>query len=80
MEKNEIMAKLQDVFREVFDNDDIVIDENTVAEDIEEWDSLAHVQLASRIQEVFGIVLGGKEILSWDDVGEMAEAIQAKLK
>lgn len=80
MEKKEIMSKLQDVFRDVFDNDEIVINENTVAEDIEEWDSLAHIQLASRIQDIFGIVLGGKEILSWDDVGEMAEAIQAKLK
>ncbi len=79
MEKQEIMEKLQEIFREVFDNDEIEINENTVAEDIEEWDSLAHVQLTSRIQEVFGIILGGKEILSWDDVGEMIDGIQAKL-
>ena len=80
MEREEIMKKLQDVFREVFDNEEIEINDNTVAEDIEEWDSLAHVQLASRIQEVFGITLGGKEILSWDDVGEMVTAIQKKMK
>lgn len=79
MEKKEIMEKLQEVFREVFDNDEIVISETTVAEDIEEWDSLAHIQLATRIQEVFGITLGGKEIMSWEDVGEMVDAIQKKI-
>lgn len=80
MEKEEVMQKLQEVFREVFVNDDIVITRDTVAEDIDEWDSIAHIELASRIEEVFGITLGGKEILSWDDVGEMVDAIYAKLK
>lgn len=79
MEKEEVMKKLQDVFREVFMNDDIVISRDTVAEDIEEWDSVAHIELASRIEEVFGITLGGKEILSWDDVGEMIDAIYKKV-
>jgi len=79
MDKKEIMEKLQEVFREVFDNDEIVISETTVAEDIEEWDSLAHIQLATRIQEVFNITLGGKEIMSWEDVGEMVDAIQKKI-
>ncbi len=79
MERQEVMNKLQDIFREVFDNDEIVISDSTVAEDIEEWDSLAHVQLTSRIQEVFGIVLGGKEFLSWEDVGEMVDSIIKKL-
>lgn len=75
-----IMEKLQEIFREVFMNDDIEITRDTVAEDIEEWDSIAHVELTSRIQEVFGIILGGKEIMSWDDVGEMVDAIQQKMK
>ena len=75
-----IMEKLQEIFREVFMNDDIEITRYTVAEDIEEWDSIAHVELTSRIQEVFGIILGGKEIMSWDDVGEMVDAIQQKMK
>ena len=79
MERNEVMNKLQEIFREVFDNDEIVISDSTVAEDIEEWDSLAHVQLTSRIQEVFGITLGGKEFLSWEDVGEMVDSILKKL-
>lgn len=79
MEKEMIMEKLQDIFREVFVNDEIEITRDTVAEDIEEWDSIAHIELTSRIQEEFGILLGGKEILSWEDVGEMVDAIKEKM-
>lgn len=74
-----IIEKLQDIFREVFVNDEIEITRDTVAEDIEEWDSIAHIELTSRIQEEFGILLGGKEILSWEDVGEMVDAIKEKM-
>ena len=41
MKKNELLIRLQEIFRDVFDNEDIVISNDTVAEDIEEWDSLA---------------------------------------
>lgn len=80
MSKNEILEKLQEVFCDVFDNDEIVVTEDTVAEDIEEWDSLAHIQLAKELEKVFGIKLTAKEIMFWDNVGEMAESIEAKIK
>lgn len=79
MENNEILAKLQDVFRDVFDNEEIEITVDTVAEDIEEWDSLAHIQLVNELEKEFKIKLSAKEILSWDNVGEMIEAIAQKL-
>lgn len=79
MEKNEIILMLQDVFRDVFDNENIVINDETVAEDIEEWDSLAHVQLVKELEKVFHIKISSKEILSWDNVGEMVEAIRNKI-
>ena len=72
------MSKLQEVFREVFDNDEIEINENTVAEDIEEWDSLAHVQLTEKVQSVFGVKFSAKEMNSWDDVGEFVDSIISK--
>ena len=78
MKKNELLIRLQEIFRDVFDNEDIVISNDTVAEDIEEWDSLAHIQLIKELESVFGIKLTSKEILSWDNVGEMVDAIQAK--
>ena len=79
MEKNEILAKLQEIFCDVFDNEDIEITVDTVAEDIEEWDSLAHVELAKELEKSFDIKLTSKEIMSWDNVGEMVDSIQAKI-
>ena len=79
MNKNEILKKLQDIYRDVFDNEEIELTYETVAEDIDEWDSLAHIQLIKEIEKEFGIKLSSKEILSWDDVGEMIDAIFEKL-
>ena len=80
MERKEIFEKLTVIFRDVMDNDEIVLEENTTAEDIEEWDSLAHVQLIEKIQEVFGVKFSAKEMMSWDDVGEFVDSIASKLQ
>ena len=75
----EVMERLTGVFRDVFDDDSIVITDQTTANDIEEWDSLSHIQLTKDIEKQFGIKLTAREIMSWDNVGEMVEAIQCKL-
>jgi len=80
MERKEIFEKLTEIFRDVMDNDEIILDEETTAEDIEEWDSLAHVQLIEKIQAVFGIKFSAKEMNSWEDVGEFVDSIEEKLK
>ena len=80
MERKEIFDKLTDIFRDVMDNDEIVLEEDTTAEDIEEWDSLAHVQLIEKIQTVFGVKFSAKEMMSWDDVGEFVDSIINKLQ
>jgi acyl carrier protein len=80
MDKKEILAKLQVIFRDIFDNEEIVISSNTVPDDIEEWDSLSHIQITKELEDVFKIRLTSKEVLSWVDVGEMVDLIQAKLK
>lgn len=79
MTKAELMEKLQELMRDVFDNDEIEIDEDTTAEDIEEWDSLTNIQLVDAIEKAFGLKLTSKEIMSWDDVGEMADALLNKI-
>jgi len=78
MNKDEILAKLQDIFRDVFDNDDLEITVDTVAEDIDEWDSLSHVELVKELEKEFNIKLTSKEVLSWDTVGEMVDFIAKK--
>ena len=79
MERKEIFVKLTEIFRDVMDNDEIVLEENTTAEDVEEWDSLAHVQLIEKIENVFGIKFSAKEMMSWDDVGEFVDSILERL-
>lgn len=80
MERKDIFEKLTVVFRQVMDNDGIVLDEYTSANDIDEWDSLTHVQLTEQIQEEFGIKFSAQEMNTWIDVGEMVDCIEKKIK
>lgn len=78
MEQNEFFTKVQDIFRDVLDNEEIVLTPATTADDIEEWDSLSHIQLIVAIEKMFKIKFTSKEILSWNNVGEMIECIAGK--
>ena len=53
--RDKVYAKLTAVFEDVFDDYDVKINDNTVAGDIEGWDSLTHITLISAIEEEFGI-------------------------
>ena len=79
MEKSEILKQMQDIFIDVLDNDDIVLTEDTTADDIEEWDSLSHIQLVVGIENHFKIKLTSKEIMECANVGDMADCIKGKL-
>lgn len=79
MDRKEIFEKLTVIFRDVMDNDEIVLEENTTAEDIEEWDSLAHVQLIEKIEGVFGVRFSAKEMTSWDELSELVDSIVEKI-
>lgn len=79
MNRADIFEKLTKIFREVMDNENIVLEETTSAEDIEEWDSLAHTQLIEKIEEDLGVKFSAKEMRSWDDVGEFVDSIEEKL-
>mgnify|MGYP000553663243 CR=1 FL=1 len=72
MDREIIMEKIQDIFRDVFDDEELIVADSTSSDDIEEWDSLSHIQLVVAVEKAFGLKLTSKEILSWEDVGEMA--------
>ena len=78
MDKNQILEEVQEIFREVLDNEEIVLASKTTADDIEEWDSLTHIQLIVAIEKHFKIKFTSKEILSWQNVGEMIDCIATK--
>ena len=80
MEKNEILAKLQDIIRETVDDEDVVITMETVASDVDGWDSLVQVMIVGEIRNVFGVKLTSTEIATLENVGSMVEAIAAKIQ
>ncbi|MEI7486488.1 MAG: acyl carrier protein [Chryseobacterium sp.] len=78
MNKEEILGKLTAIFHEELDNDDIVLSFETTADDIEEWDSLSHIQLIVAVEKAFKVPFTSSEIQSWNNVGEMIDCIIAK--
>ena len=80
MDFNTILKQVNDIFIDVLDNDDIKLTPETTAKDIEEWDSLNHIQLVVAIEKHFKLRFTSSEINSWKNVGAMCEAIEKKLK
>lgn len=74
-----VKEKVQEIFREVFEDDELIIREDMTAEDIEDWDSLTHIQLIETIEKVFGITFTLQEITDLDTVGEFIELTEKKL-
>ena len=81
MERKEIFEKLNGVFEDVFDLEEggVNLQEDTSADDIEEWNSLSHIQLIVAIEKTFGIKFTSLEIMKWQDVGQMVDSMQEKL-
>lgn len=80
MIEDEIGEKLQQVFRENFNDDNLVIRDSMNADDIEEWDSLSHISLIVSTEEVFGIRFRHSEIERLNNIGEFKTLISSKLK
>ena len=78
MNNEQIIREVQEIFRDVLDNEEIVLTNETTADDIEEWDSLTHIQLIVAIEKHFQIRFTSREILSWQNVGEMIDCIASK--
>jgi len=75
----DILKEVNEVFRDVLDNEAITVYENSTADDIDEWDSLSHIQLVVAIEKYFKIRFTSSEINSFKNVGEMCLGIQAKV-
>ncbi len=79
MDKAEILQQVNAIFVDVLDNDKIVLKDETTASDVEEWDSLNHIQLVVTIEKHFKIRFTSREIQSWKNIGEMVDSISAKI-
>ena len=78
MTREAVFEKLNRIFRDNFDDDEICLTDETSAEDIEDWDSLEQINLVVAIQDAFGIKFNIEEVNAMKNVGEMADAILAK--
>ena len=74
-----IVEPLTDIFREVFDDDDIALSSEMTADDVDGWDSLSHVNLIVTIETRFNIKFSHKELLTFKNVGGLMTNIESKL-
>jgi acyl carrier protein len=80
MTREELFDGVQDIFRDIFDEDDMVIEDKTSSDDVEEWDSLNHINLVSAIEKEFEIRFALGELMALKDVGAMIDLMVEKLK
>ena len=73
MEREEMLKKITTVFIDVLDDEDIVLSESTSADDVEDWDSLTHIQLVVGVEKAFNVRFTSAEIQDWENVGEMSQ-------
>jgi acyl carrier protein len=79
MTKELVFGKVQEIFRDIFDDDKLVIQDSTNSSDIDDWDSLNHINLVVAIENELGIKFDLGELSSLKDVASMIELILIKL-
>ncbi|MBN3035443.1 MAG: acyl carrier protein [Bacteroidales bacterium] len=79
MELAEIFKQVNEIFKDIFEEDDIVIEAETSAKDIDGWDSLTHMQMITAVEKHFKIKFELNEILNFKNAGDMCRLIQTKL-
>ena len=80
MNREEIISEMQVTFRDVLDEQELVLTEELTADDVEGWDSLTHVQLQVALEKQFGIKFTAKESLMWENVGDIVTTIMNRLQ
>lgn len=71
--------ELQAIFRDIFDDNEIVLNNETTSDDIEDWDSLTHMQLIVEIEQKYNIRFTTAEIKKATNIGEFVQIMEAKL-
>ncbi len=75
MTREEALRKLTEVFMDVFDNEEIVLTENTLKEDVEGWDSLANINLVVSLEDEFDLQFSMDDIIGIKNVGGLVDII-----
>lgn len=75
MTREEAFERLNRVFRDVFDDEEITVTDETVADDIEDWDSFEHINLVVAVEEEFSFKIPMGKVVTMKNVGEMVDII-----
>lgn len=74
----ELHKRLEEVFCEVFDDDTLVLTDETTSHDIEGWDSVVHINLMFSIEQAFGVQFNGNELAEMKNIGELKYFLASK--
>ena len=80
MDKTTIISRLNEVFRDVFGDSSLSVNENTTSADIDDWDSLEHINLIAAVENEFGLRFKMREVSGMKNVGEMLAIIAERGK
>lgn len=80
MNDETMLEKIQTIFRDVFDDEEMVVSRQTNSSQIDEWDSLNHINLTVAIEKEFNIRFALEELQPLKDVGEMIDLMQKKCR
>jgi acyl carrier protein len=75
MQKDEALALVQEIARDVLDNESIILTYESTTDMVPDWDSLNHVQIITEIQNKLNIKFSAKEMISWDNIGDLCDSI-----
>ena len=79
MERLEVLEKVTEIIRDVFDDEGIVVSDETVASDVDGWDSLMHITLIGAIEDELDIKFAMKDVVAMENVGRMVDIIMEQL-
>ncbi len=79
MTRQEILDQLTDIFQDILDVDDLEVTDSLKADDVDEWDSLSHIQLIVAIEKHWKIKFNAREIMTWQNVGQMVDTIVQRI-
>ena len=77
--REEYKLKAEEIFQEVFDQPELKIFDEMVAQDVPDWDSLNHITLVVSLEEEFNLKFTTKEVMSWKNVGEMLDTLPERV-
>ena len=79
MNREAVLEKVAEIIRDVFDDEDIVVTDTTVANDVDGWDSLMHITLIGTVEDEFDIKFAMKDVVGMENVGQMVDLIMEQL-